>query len=213
MSSLADLRREFAEPGLREEDLLPDPIEQFGRWLEEARQAGILDPNAMTLATCGADGTPSARIMLLKGFDAEGFTFFTNYQSDKAADLADNPRAALLFYWDKLSRCVRITGVVGRVPREQSEAYFATRPRGSQLGAWASCQSRVVPDRATLEQRFAELEQQYAGQPVPTPPHWGGYRLRPQRIEFWQGQPSRLHDRLRYARQPDGTWRMERLSP
>lgn len=211
--SIADLRQEYAGPALRESDVADDPIAQFHRWFGEAKDAGVLEPNAMTLATCGADGVPAARVLLLKEVDARGFVFYTSYLSDKARQLADNPQASMVFWWEKLQRTVRIVGSVTRVDRAATEAYFATRPRASQIGAWASSQSRVVTSRAVLEQRFAELTKQYEGQTLPAPPFWGGYRLLPRQVELWQGQPSRLHDRLRYTRQADGTWTLERLSP
>lgn len=210
--SLRTLRKEDVEVGLNEADLADDPFTQFNRWLTEALARDVPEPNAMTLATATRDGVPSARIVLLRGFDERGFVFFTNYESQKGRELAENPRAALVFYWPTLGRQVRITGEVTRVSREESEAYFHTRPRGSQLSAWASEQSAVIPDRATLEERLREIEQRFPGE-VPLPPFWGGYRVSPTTIEFWQGRTNRLHDRLRYTRQPDGTWRIERLSP
>lgn len=207
------MRREYDSEGLTEAQAAADPIAQFERWFAEAQAADILDPNAMTLATCAADGVPTARIVLLKDFDARGFVFFTNYRSAKAAELKDNPLATLLFYWDKLNRTVRVAGEVVRVGRAESEAYFATRPRDSQIAAWASNQSRPIESRAALERQFDEYQQRYADEDVPTPPFWGGYRLLPRAVEFWQGQPSRLHDRLRYDRQMDGTWTRTRLAP
>lgn len=211
--SIADLRREYAGPALRESDVAADPIEQFRTWFAEAQAAGVAEPNAMTLATCGADGVPAARVVLLKEVDDRGFVFFTSYLSDKALDLQDNPRASLSFWWENLQRTVRVTGSVTRVDRASTETYFASRPRESQIGAWASQQSQVVASRDVLEQRFAEIAQQYEGKLVPTPPFWGGYRVVPERVELWQGQPSRLHDRLLYRRQREGAWTMERLSP
>jgi len=213
MMNLADLRREFTHGGFDVSEADPDPIRQFLMWFAAADSAGVPDANAMTLATATSDGVPSARIVLLKGADAKGFQFFTNYQSDKARDLEANPRAALVFYWGALDRQVRVTGTVARVSREVSEVYFRSRPRGARIGAWASDQSRVIPDRTALEERVAEIERKYPGEEVPLPPFWGGYRLAPDTIEFWQGRPSRLHDRIRYTRQPDGDWLIERLSP
>ncbi|ACZ39835.1 pyridoxamine 5'-phosphate oxidase [Sphaerobacter thermophilus] len=210
--SLRTLRKEDVEVGLNEADLADDPFTQFNRWLSEALARDVPEPNAMTLATATGDGVPSARVVLLRGFDERGFVFFTNYESQKGRELAENPRAALVFHWPALGRQVRITGEVSRVSREESEAYFHTRPRGSQLSAWASEQSAVIPDRATLEERLREIEQRFPEE-VPLPPFWGGYRVSPTAIEFWQSRRSRLHDRLRYTRQPDGTWRIERLSP
>ncbi len=210
--SLADLRETYTRAGLADSDADPDPITQFGRWFEEARAAAVPEPNAMILATVDGDGAPDARAVLLKEFDERGFVFFTNYGSRKAKDLARHPVASLCFAWLPLERQVRIRGTVDKVTREETEAYFRTRPRGSQLGAWASEQSAVVAGRDVLEARLAELEAEYAGREVPVPPHWGGYRVHPASIEFWQGRPNRLHDRLRYLKE-GGTWRRERLSP
>ena len=200
-------------PELNEATVDPNPIEQFARWFADATASGIKLPNAMTLATATADGMPAARVVLLKEFDADGFVFYTNYESQKGRELAENPRAALCFYWPELDRQVRITGSVTKTAREESEGYFHTRPVDSQLGAWASRQSAVISSREVLEQRMRELVRQYEGGLVPLPPYWGGYRLAPDRIEFWQNRLSRLHDRLRYTRQPDGAWLIERLSP
>jgi pyridoxamine 5'-phosphate oxidase len=199
--------------GLHETDLDPDPIRQFHAWLHQALTAEVPEPYAMTLATATPDGLPSARVVLLRGVDERGFTFFTSYEGRKAGELEANPRAALVFYWAELERQVRVAGTVERVSEAESDDYFRNRPRGSQLGAWASHQSEVLPGRATLERRLAELERQYADRDVPRPPTWGGYRVRPLAIEFWQGRRSRLHDRLRYRRAEDGAWVIERLSP
>jgi pyridoxamine 5'-phosphate oxidase len=190
-----------------------DPILQFQNWLKQATEAGISEPTAMTLATTGADGQPSARIVLLKEVSQDGFVFYTNYESRKGRELAANPRAALVFYWPQLERQVRITGGVVKTSRSESEAYFQTRPRGSQLAAWASWQSAPIPDRNVLEARVEKLERKYAGVNVPLPPNWGGYRLRPESIEFWEGKPNRLHDRLRYTREAGRSWKIERLAP
>jgi pyridoxamine 5'-phosphate oxidase len=171
------------------------------------------EPTACTLATSTRDGIPSARIVLLKGYDARGFVFYTNYESPKARDLTENPRAALVFFWPVLARQIRITGAVSRVTREETEGYFATRARGSQIGAWASRQSTVLESRNALESRVADLEREYEGRPVPAPPNWGGFRLAPTTLEFWQGRTSRLHDRVRYSRRADASWRLECLSP
>ena len=207
-----ELRRDYAGAGLGEADLDADPVVQFGRWFQAAAAAGLDEPNAMTLATATPDGRPSARMVLLKGVDADGFVFYSNYGSRKGQELAANPLAALVFWWAPLARQVRVEGPVERCAPEESAAYFATRPRGAQLGAWASPQSRVLADRAALERRVAELAARFAGA-VPPPPDWGGYRLRPQVVEFWQGRPDRLHDRLRYRRRPEGGWAVERLAP
>ena len=211
--SVADLRKEYTRGGFHEHDLDPDPVRQFAAWLAEAQAAGVLEPTAMTLATATADGTPSARIVLLKAFDARGFVFYTNYDSQKGRELDANPRAALLFFWPELERQVRLSGVVERTSREESETYFRSRPEGSRLGAWISKQSAVIPDRETLERDFAQIATTFAAGDIPLPPFWGGYRLVPHAIELWQGRPSRLHDRLRYTRASDDRWRIERLSP
>ena len=189
-----------------------DPIERFQEWFSEAEQAGVEVPEAMTLATAGANGAPSARMVLLKGADHEGFVFYSGYVSRKAGELEQNPRAALVFYWRPLGKQVRVEGRVARVSEGESAAYFATRPRGSQLAAWASQQSQPLESREELERRYAELEREYAGREVPRPPHWGGFRLRPDAIEFWEHRENRLHDRLRYTRAREG-WRAELLSP
>ena len=212
MSSLSDLRKEYIRAGLDESDADADPIEQFRKWFDEALAADLHEPNAMTLATATPDGKPSARVVLLKGFDARGFVFYTNYEGRKGRELAENPRAALVFYWGELERQVRAEGRVWRVLEEESDAYYASRPRGSRLGAWASAQSRSVERRELVEERLRELEREYAGREVPRPPFWGGYRVEPEEIEFWQGRENRLHDRLVYRRSSDG-WRIERLQP
>ena len=211
--SIADLRQEYMFRGLDESDLDPDPFVQFRSWFDQAVAAQVPEPNAMTLATAGADCRPSARLVLLKGFDASGFVFYTNYESRKARELAANPWAALVFFWPQLARQVRIEGQVEPVAPHESDAYFHSRPRGSQLGAWASHQSQVISSRAVLDQRMQELTAAYQARPVPRPPYWGGYRLAPTLVEFWQGRPNRLHDRLRYRRLEDGGWLIERLAP
>lgn len=211
--NLADLRREYTAGGLRRADLHPDPIVQFQKWFDEALKAEPVEPTAMTLCTVDKDGTPSSRIVLLKGAEPRGFMFFTNYESRKGRELAGNPRAALTLFWADLEREVCLAGTVSRTSRADSEKYFAMRPRGAQLGAWVSRQSTVVRDRAFLETRLAELEKEFAGRDVPAPPYWGGYLLVPERMEFWQGRPNRLHDRFQYLKQADGSWRIDRLSP
>ena len=211
--SVTDRRLEYTRGGLEEQDLDPDPIRQFATWFAEAEAAGVPEPNAMTVATATRDGRPSARVVLLKGLDERGFVFYSNYESQKGRELAENPRAALTFYWPGLERQVRITGTVERVSRDESRRYFESRPLGSRLGATLSRQSTVIPDRSVLEQEFVRLQNEYADGNVPLPPYWGGYCVSPTAVEFWQGRPSRLHDRLRYTRQADGAWRIERLSP
>ena len=213
MDHVARLRQEYTRAGLKESDADPSPIEQFRRWFEDALAADLHEPNAMTLATATPDGRPSARIVLLKGFDEQGFVFYTNYEGRKSRELEINPYCALVFYWGELERQVRIEGRVSRVSEADSDAYFAGRPRGSQLGAWVSEQSRPVQDRGALEERLRELEAGYDGREVPRPPFWGGYRVEPEVIEFWQGRENRLHDRLRYRRSDGGRWRRERLQP
>jgi pyridoxamine 5'-phosphate oxidase len=212
LDHVARLREEYTRAGLRESEADPNPMEQFRGWFGEALAADLHEPNAMTLATATPDGRPSARVVLLKGFDERGFVFYTNYEGRKSRELEANPRAALLFYWGELERQVRVEGRVWRVPDRESDAYFAGRPRGSQLGAWASEQSRPVRDRGALERRLRELEGEYEGREVPRPAFWGGYRVVPETMEFWQGRENRLHDRLRYRR-AEGGWKIERLQP
>ncbi|HYG24123.1 MAG TPA: pyridoxamine 5'-phosphate oxidase [Verrucomicrobiae bacterium] len=234
--AIADLRREYNFAGLRRADLERDPISQFQRWFEQAagrRTSGKLrrflirnyktllqiagaepmDVNAATLATVDKAGRPSARIVLLKGVDHRGFIFYTNYGSRKGRELLENPNAALVFYWPEQERQVCIAGSATQLERPEIEAYFRSRPRGSRIGAWASKQSEVVANRETLEIRWAELQRQYPGDDIPVPPNWGGFVVKPERVEFWQGRPSRMHDRFCYTQQSDGTWRLDRLSP
>jgi pyridoxamine 5'-phosphate oxidase len=209
---LAGLRRSYALSMLDEGAVDADPIHQFERWFADAVTAEALEPNAMTLATTSRDGVPSARIVLLKGVDAQGFVFFTDYRSRKAAELTENPLAALVFLWKEIERQVRVTGAVTRVTETESEAYFRSRPAGSRLGAWASHQSAVISNRAVLEERLRDVTAQFPDGDVPLPAHWGGYRVVPDEIEFWQGRPDRLHDRLLYQRTESG-WTVSRLSP
>ncbi len=205
--------RDFQFPPLRSDELLSDPIAQFQLWVAAARAANVLDWEAMTLATASRDGRPSARIVFLRGADARGFDFYTNYDSRKGRQLADNAQAALVFHWRELERQVCIEGTVARMSSEESDAYFADRPVQSQLGAWASVQSEPLDTAETLERRVEELRHRFASGPIPRPEHWGGYRLTPDRIEFWQGRPSRLHDRFVYTRDADDSWTKQRLNP
>jgi pyridoxamine 5'-phosphate oxidase len=209
---LAALRQEYSQRRLRRRDLDPDPILQFNRWFAEALQSAVKDPSAMSLATVNPAGQPSARIVLLKGVNPGGFLFFTNYASRKAADLEANPRASLNFFWPELERQIVIEGAVHKSTRQEAETYFHSRPLGSQLGAWASKQSQIVPSREALEEKIEAIAAEFAGREVPLPAFWGGYWLVPASIEFWQGGPSRIHDRLRYLRDGDN-WRIDRLSP
>ena len=213
LSELTGLRHEYDAHGLRRADLHSDPFKQFGAWFAAALAADIRDVNAMTVATATPDGKPSARIVLLKGFDERGFAFFTNYDSEKGRQLDTNPHAALAFYWVKLERQVRISGPVEKTSREDSAAYFHSRPPGSRLGAWASKQSEVIDSRQILDARLEQMGERFEGGEIPLPPHWGGYRVKPDQIEFWQGRPNRLHDRFRYSRRDDGTWQIDRLAP
>jgi pyridoxamine 5'-phosphate oxidase len=234
--AIADIRREYNLTGLRRGELDPDPLKQFRKWFDQAtgaRASGRIrkylirayksllmvtgteptELNAMTLATADGEGRPSARVVLLKGLDERGFLFFTNYESRKGRELENNPHAALVFYWADQERQVCAAGQVRRLPREESEAYFRTRPRGARIGAWASKQGEVVADRAALESTWQSFEARYPGEDVPLPPYWGGYVLIPERVEFWQGRPNRMHDRFSYSRGTGNTWAIERLSP
>jgi pyridoxamine 5'-phosphate oxidase len=213
MNDIADLREEYTRGGLSEEEASDDPITQFERWFEAAREADPEHANAMTLATASPeDGQPSARIVLLKDYDERGFVFYTNYRSRKARELTANTQAALVFWWAELERQVRVEGAVERIADAESDAYFARRPRESQIGAWASPQSKSIGTRAELERKRAAIRTKYEGRDVPRPPHWGGFRVRPEAVEFWQGRSGRLHDRLRYHRF-EGAWHLNRLAP
>lgn len=211
--ALADLRKDYSLAGLAEKDLAKDPFRQFEKWFQEAEAAKLTEPNAMTLATATREGRPSARTVLLKGLDGRGFVFYSNYESRKGREIATNPQATLLFPWIALERQVIVEGTLTKVAREESEAYFHSRPRASQLGAWVSQQSSIISGRAVLEDAMKALEKKYAGEEVPTPPNWGGWRVAPETVEFWQGRRSRLHDRLRYSRGKNGDWTVERLAP
>lgn len=211
MTTLADLRKNYSLGSLDIADVDPDPIRQFTTWLDQALDAKLPEPNAMTVSTVDADGRPASRILLIKGVDERGFVFYTNYESRKGHELAANPYTSLLFYWIELERQVRIDGRVEKTSAEESDAYFASRPLGSRIGAWVSHQSEVIENRAALEAREREISAKYGENP-PRPPHWGGYRVVPDTVEFWQGRPSRLHDRIHYTR-ADGGWKIDRLSP
>jgi pyridoxamine 5'-phosphate oxidase len=213
MSNISDIRKNYSQQNLSETTADSDPIRQFEAWWKEAVESGIDEVNAMTLATASADGLPSARIVLLKGFSADGFVFYTNYNSYKGKNLEENPRACLVFFWKELERQVRITGIVEKAPDELSDDYFHSRPPASQLGAAISPQSAVIEGREWLEKKYADIQKEYDGKQVPRPEHWGGYIVKPIVIEFWQGRPSRLHDRLEYSLKENEEWKMERLAP
>ena len=213
MTSIADIRRDYSHKSLSEKDVNANAILQFETWWNEALNSKIDEPNAMTLATASIDGLPSARIVLLKEFSETGFIFFTNYESYKAQQLAENPKACLVFFWKELERQVRITGLIQKINGQQSDAYFNSRPESSRIGAWASPQSRVIESRNWLDEKFNELVKQMEGTEIKRPPHWGGYIVKPVVIEFWQGRPSRLHDRIQYTLDESGSWKIERLAP
>ena len=212
MKKLHRMRREYDSGALQEHEMAADPMEMFARWLEEAIAGGIDEPNAMTLATATMDGKPSARVVLLKEMTAHGFAFFTNYLSRKGRELLANPQAALVFDWHPMARQVRIEGGVELLSSEESDAYYLSRPENARIGAWSSPQSRIVKDRATLDALQREVERRFAQEPLPRPDHWGGYLVRPERIEFWQGRPDRMHDRLVYEKKEQG-WNLQRLAP
>jgi pyridoxamine 5'-phosphate oxidase len=212
-SAIAHLRQEYSNQVLLEKDVAADPLEQFERWWQQALESKITEPNAMTLATASADGFPSARIVLLKGFNSEGFVFFTNYKSYKAVQLDENPKASLIFFWKELERQIRIVGFVSKITSLESDEYFASRPEGSRIGAWISPQSQVIAGRDWLDEQHDKLVEKMRGTQIKRPPHWGGYNVKPVIIEFWQGRPSRLHDRIQYSIQEGSNWKIERLAP
>ncbi|WYL96676.1 MAG: pyridoxamine 5'-phosphate oxidase [Gloeotrichia echinulata IR180] len=211
--TIADLRKDYSLEGLNETDVNNNPFIQFTKWFQQALAAQLPEPNAMTIATATPDGKPAARMVLLKDFDERGFVFFTNYNSRKGQELAENPQAALVFWWVELERQVRISGRVEKISENESDKYYDSRPENSRLGAWVSNQSEVIENREVLEQRWQDFQRRYDNQDIPRPPHWGGLRVIPAEIEFWQGRPSRLHDRLLYTRLDHGSWKIERLSP
>jgi pyridoxamine 5'-phosphate oxidase len=211
-AAIASLRREYASQSLLETDVEADPIDQFERWWEQAIKSEIIEANAMTLATASADAMPAARIVLLKGFSRDGFVFFTNYKSYKAMHIEENPKACLVFFWKELERQVRITGLVKKLPGADSDEYFLSRPNGSQIGAWASPQSQVIPDREWLDANYLDVSEKFKKHELTRPPHWGGYIVKPVILEFWQGRPSRLHDRIQYTLE-NSYWKMDRLAP
>ena len=210
--NIADIRREYSLHSLNKDDVASNPVEQFTAWWKNAIESKILEVNAMTLATADKDGKPSARIVLLKGFDERGFVFFTNYESNKAKALEENPKAALIFFWKEIERQIRIEGAVEKVADEESDTYFFSRPEGSRIGAWASPQSAVIEKRELLEVNVERYKQEFKNS-IPRPPHWGGYRVMPFKLEFWQGRSNRLHDRIQYTLGEDSNWKIERLSP
>ena len=212
MINIADIRQDYSKKTLNEEDIQKDVMGQFTKWWQEALDSQIEEVNAMTLATATLDGKPSARVVLLKGYDEKGFVFFTNYNSNKGKQIAENPFVCLVFFWKELERQVRIEGTISRVSAEESDAYFGSRPVGSRIGAWASPQSKVIPKRQVIEENVVELEKSFGGKEIDRPPFWGGYRVKPLVVEFWQGRSSRLHDRFQYTLE-EGGWKIERLAP
>jgi pyridoxamine 5'-phosphate oxidase len=210
---IADLRREYSSQSLLETDVAPNPFEQFSKWWQQVLESQIVEPNAMTLATASADGFPSARIVLLKGFNDNGFEFYTNYKSFKAMQLDENPKACLVFFWKELERQVRVVGLVKKVPEEISNTYFISRPTGSKLGAWASPQSQIIESRNWLDEQYLKVAEAFKDKEIGKPSHWGGYAVQPVIFEFWQGRPSRLHDRIQYSLDENGEWKIERLAP
>lgn len=213
MSSIADIRKDYSLKTLNEQEVAANPFQQFADWWQQAIDSQIDEVNAMTLATATLEAVPDARIVLLKGYDEQGFVFFTNYESAKGQELAENPRASLLFFWKELERQVKIIGLVEKVSAAESDDYFLSRPTGSQVGAWASPQSHVIENRAWLENRVKDMEQKFSKEALTRPSHWGGYRVKPVIIEFWQGRSSRLHDRIQYTLEDKGSWKIERLAP
>lgn len=211
--SLQDIRKDYKLASLNKKDMLPDPFQQFEKWFNEVIESRVDEPNAMTLATVSKDGKPSARIVLLKGFDERGFYFYTNYESRKALELAENPNAALVFFWKELERQVRIEGKVRKTSPDMSDTYFHSRPEKSRIGAWASPQSRIIASRDFLDQEVKKVEERFKNMPVTRPSFWGGYVLQPEKVEFWQGRSSRLHDRIHYSPGEEGRWQIERLAP
>ena len=213
MPSISGLRKEYSSESLSESDVEPHPVDQFSKWWQQAIKSDIIEPNAMTLATASTDGLPSARIVLLKGFDKDGFVFYTNYTSYKGMQLEENPKACLVFFWKELERQVRIVGLVSRANEKMSDEYFLSRPHGSQIGAWASPQSKIIENRDWLDGQYLKLEEEFKHKQLLRPSFWGGYVVKPIIMEFWQGRPSRLHDRIQYTLSEDGSWKIERLAP